>query len=95
MLRVHVRYRGRVQGVGFRATVVGIAQGHDVTGRVCNVADGTVDLQAEGEAGEVHAFYDAVLERLGRNIDDCDPQYAQCDARRWDSFSVGPDLPAE
>ena len=60
MQRVTVYYTGRVQGVGFRATVRGLAQGFDVTGTVRNLPDGGVELIAEGARGEVAAFLEAI-----------------------------------
>jgi acylphosphatase len=56
MKRVTVHYAGRVHGVGFRATVAGLARGYDVTGTVGNLADGRVELVAEGEEVELRAF---------------------------------------
>ena len=46
MERVTVLYSGRVQGVGFRATVRYLACGYDVTGTVRNLPDGRVELIA-------------------------------------------------
>ena len=56
MQRATVQYSGRVQGVGFRVTVRQLACGYDVTGSVCNLPDGRVELIAEGEREEVEAF---------------------------------------
>ncbi len=56
MMPKRVIYEGRVQGVGFRYTCKDIARGYDVTGGVRNLADGTVELVACGEAGEVEDF---------------------------------------
>jgi len=55
-----VIYEGRVQGVGFRYSTKQIAMGFDVVGWVCNRPDGRVELQAEGEEGEVDAFLAAM-----------------------------------
>ena len=60
MQRVTVHYTGRVQGVGFRATVRNIARGFDVTGTVRNLPDGRVELIAEGEKNEVAAFLEGI-----------------------------------
>ena len=60
MQRVTVHYSGRVQGVGFRATVRNIARGYDVTGTARNLPDGRVELIAEGEKAEVAAFLEGV-----------------------------------
>lgn len=67
-MRKHVVYAGRVQGVGFRATCLQISRAFAVTGWVRNLADGDVELQAEGPVDEVNAFLTAIHERLGRNI---------------------------
>jgi acylphosphatase len=56
MIRERVRYVGRVQGVGFRATAREVARGHMVTGWVRNEADGSVLLEVQGEASAVAAF---------------------------------------
>jgi acylphosphatase len=62
MKRMTVWYAGRVQGVGFRATVRQVAQGYDVTGRVRNLPDGRVELVAEGEEKELCAFLQGIEE---------------------------------
>ena len=59
-MRVAVVYEGRVQGVGFRATVREIAGRHRVAGWVRNEADGSVRLEAEGEAAEIERFRETI-----------------------------------
>jgi acylphosphatase len=54
--RLQVLYSGRVQGVGFRFTVKMVAHGFEVTGIVRNLADGRVEMIAEGERGELEQF---------------------------------------
>ena len=49
-------YSGRVQGVGFRYTVKQVAAGYVVAGTVRNLADGRVELVAEGARDELEAF---------------------------------------
>ena len=66
--RREVRYRGRVQGVGFRYTARSISADYDVTGYVKNLPDGRVELVAEGEPGELDAFLADVVRQMGRNI---------------------------
>jgi acylphosphatase len=65
-----VHYSGRVQGVGFRVTAVRIARRYPVTGWVRNLPDGRVQMLAEGEAGAVEAFLQAVRDFWRRDIGD-------------------------
>jgi acylphosphatase len=60
MQRVTVLYSGRVQGVGFRATVRHVARGYDVTGSIRNLPDGRVELIAEGAKAELQAFLEGI-----------------------------------
>jgi acylphosphatase len=67
----HVRYSGRVQGVGFRATAQSIASGHAVVGYVRNLPQGDVEMVAQGELTEVQAVLEAVSRRLKHYIRQC------------------------
>jgi len=69
-VRRRVLYRGRVQGVSFRATAVDLARHRPVVGGVRNRPDGSVELEAEGPAGEVTAFLEEVARHFARNISD-------------------------
>ncbi|HSY54147.1 MAG TPA: acylphosphatase [Opitutaceae bacterium] len=67
MAEVHhetVFFSGRVQGVGFRYAVLQVAKEFEVSGFVSNLSDGRVQLEAEGQSGEVAAFVVAVGERM-------------------------------
>ena len=46
--RLHATIHGRVQGVSFRYYTVRRARDLNLTGYVCNKADGTVEVRAEG-----------------------------------------------
>jgi acylphosphatase len=68
--QMHVFYSGRVQGVGFRYTVKAVAAGFEVTGTVRNLADGRVELVAEGAPEELAEFGRAIGEsEVGRFIE--------------------------
>ena len=56
LVRVHIRVKGRVQGVGFRAHVEYHACQTGVTGWVRNVGWDTVESVAEGGRMEVERF---------------------------------------
>jgi acylphosphatase len=50
-------YAGHVQGVGFRYTVRHLAGGFQVSGFVRNLADGRVEVVAEGTPAELTGFW--------------------------------------
>ncbi len=68
--RREVLFSGTVQGVFFRARTRDVAQRFAVTGYVRNLADGRVELVAEGEPGELDAFVAAVQEAMAGCIRD-------------------------
>ena len=61
---VTVFFSGHVQGVGFRYKTLQVAKEFDLSGYVRNLADGRVQLEAEGDPGEVEAFVAEVKDRL-------------------------------
>lgn len=56
MMRVRLTVTGRVQGVSYRAYALDQARALGLTGYVCNLPDGRVDILAEGEAAPLEAF---------------------------------------
>ena len=72
--RREVYYSGRVQGVGFRYTVRTIASRLAVSGFVKNLADGRVQMVAEGTADEIRRLLDAIDTEMGRYVADASVQ---------------------
>lgn len=70
MQRRTVFYRGRVQGVGFRYTARRIAKTYAITGFVRNLADGRVELVAEGDQAEIDRFLAEIVATMESNIHD-------------------------
>ena len=67
--RAVIRFSGRVQGVGFRFTVVHLASNYEVTGYVRNEMDGSVEVCAEGGENEIQHFVQAIKDSpVGRFI---------------------------
>ena len=56
MKSIHAQYEGKVHGVGFRAEILSLAKGYEVTGWVKNLPDGRVELFASGDTSEVDDF---------------------------------------
>ena len=65
MLEVHVIFHGEVQGVGFRATARRFAQSLGLVGYVRNLPDGSVELLAQGEEGDLKKL----LHQLHQNFE--------------------------
>ena len=63
-MRLRVRYQGRVQGVGFRATARAVATEHVVSGFVRNEPDGSVLLELQGAPEEVEACLVGLARRI-------------------------------
>ena len=68
LARLRVEFRGRVQGVGFRATSVMVVTKYTLSGYVMNLRDGGVLLVAEGPRSIVSGAIQELRQRMGRNI---------------------------
>jgi acylphosphatase len=68
VLHYDIWFEGHVQGVGFRAQVLVIARGYEVTGTVKNLVDGRVFVQVEGADKEVADFVAEVRRQLSAYI---------------------------
>ena len=58
--RMQIFFSGTVQGVGFRFTVERLARRFPVTGYVCNLGDGRVEVVAEGKEPVLVEFLAAI-----------------------------------
>jgi acylphosphatase len=86
--RLIVRYRGRVQGVGFRATALFHADGLDVNGFVRNEPDGSVVLDVDGPKAHLKELLERIDSRPAGSIDD--REISWLDSLGRDSgFSIG------
>lgn len=70
MISISAIYEGKVQGVGFRTSVISLAKGYEVTGWVKNLPDGRVEVHASGDPGEIEDFLLGIREsHLAGHID--------------------------
>lgn len=53
MVRMHIFFSGRVQGVGFRYQSAWMARRRGLTGWVRNRSDGRVEMEVQGEPAEI------------------------------------------
>lgn len=82
-----VWYTGRVQGVGFRAQTLGVAQGFEVTGYAQNLPDGRVYLHMEGTETEMDAFIEAIAKHMDGHIRSTE-QRSFTGVRTCDAFTL-------
>lgn len=75
-------FSGRVQGVGFRFTAHNIANRYQLVGWVRNLADGTVEMIAQGDADDVSDCIRDISEYFSGYVNDAkveeipvDPQH--------------------
>jgi acylphosphatase len=68
--RYVVRFHGRVQGVGFRATCLAQAFDLPIHGFVRNEPDGSVLMDAEGDLADLKKLLARIRSVMSHNIDD-------------------------
>jgi len=84
----HFVVSGRVQGVGFRFFTEDQARLEGLHGYVRNLADGRVEIVAEGERDAVERFERAVRRGpAGARVDRCDAEDVE-PTRRASGFSI-------
>lgn len=62
IVRKHYYIGGRVQGVGFRYRAYYMAQSYGLTGFACNLDDGRVEMEVQGQADAIAIFLDQLSE---------------------------------
>lgn len=70
VIRKHIIFYGRVQGVGFRYRAEYAAASYGVTGWVRNLSDGSVEMEAEGTEQSIDNMIIAVGRSSYISIDD-------------------------
>ncbi|MCR9292594.1 MAG: acylphosphatase [bacterium] len=88
MQRVKIRYDGRVQGVGFRATVLDISKNFQVVGQIRNMSDGSVEMIAEGTDQTLQAFCQSIRSRMSRHIVSENADWAEVSQSKFTSFHI-------
>ncbi len=82
--RIHARYRGNVQGVGFRYTVERTARELGIRGWVRNLRDGSVEVEAEAPKEALSRFLDRIQESFAGYIRSSDIDWTQANGEFGD-----------
>lgn len=64
MVRRHIYFSGRVQGVGFRFRASWAAKRLGLTGWVSNLPDGRVEMEVQGETGVIEKLLELLNEDM-------------------------------
>ena len=75
MKRVHVYFRGIVQGVGFRYTAMRLAARRGVTGWTKNLYDGRVEIVGEGTEEALEQFLRELREYFATYVRDVQTEW--------------------
>ena len=73
--QAHVYYVGQVQGIGFRYTLIDIANYQKVWGWVKNLDDARVEMVAEAEEDTLNSFLQQVNQHFSRYIKNVDIEW--------------------
>jgi acylphosphatase len=76
LLELRAIVTGRVQGVGFRSVVKSCAVTLQLVGFVCNLADGSVEICAQGEKSVLERLLEQIKQEFGHYI-----KKIECDFR--------------
>jgi len=85
--KVHLLYKGQVQGVGFRWTFYTIAVRSGVKGFVRNLPDGSVEAGCEGNKYQIDSVISQVDEAMKHYIASCATKYSEA-AGDLSDFSI-------
>lgn len=72
MVRKHIYFSGRVQGVGFRFQAGWAAKRFGLTGWVKNLYDGRVEMEVQGDADAIDGMLEALTSDTYIRITDID-----------------------
>ena len=89
MERITAIMSGKVQNVGYRTRVVGIAKESGITGTVQNLTDGRVKIIADGEERDLKGFLDAIsIKNALIDVEDVEVKYSDATRESNDFYKL-------
>ncbi len=79
MVRKHIYFSGRVQGVGFRYRSYYIAQSLGLTGWVKNLWDGRVEMEVQGQPSDIQELLKRIKEQSWIEVSDMEIADIPCE----------------
>lgn len=87
LLELRAIFVGRVQGVGFRATVKEFANQLKLVGFTRNLADGNVEVCAQGDKLQLEKLLEKLQQKFGDDIQRIDHRFAT-PSQTFSDFSI-------
>ena len=78
MVRKHIYFSGRVQGVGFRYRACSIAHSLGLTGWVRNLWDGRVEMEVQGTRSDIGWLLEELQQQRFIEIEKIDVEESPC-----------------
>ena len=82
IVRKHIIFRGRVQGVGFRYHSTYKAENLGLTGWVRNCYDGSVEMEVQGSEASIREMLDRIQQQRWINVADMEITEIPCEEER-------------
>ena len=82
IVRKHIIFRGRVQGVGFRYHSTYKAENLGLTGWVRNCYDGSVEMEVQGSEASIREMLDRIQQQRWINVTDMEITEIPCEEER-------------
>lgn len=86
-VQMHAVVRGKVQGVGFRAKTSFKAKKLGLTGTVCNLADGSVEIHVQGVRSDIDTLIQELQHAFNNEISSLSVEYS-APRHTYSSFRV-------
>ncbi|MCR4734407.1 MAG: acylphosphatase [Treponema sp.] len=80
MIRLKLKFIGRVQGVGFRYTAKHLANSLGLTGWVYNEWDGSVSMEVQGKESSINKLIEGLEDGIFISIDKIERQQIPLEA---------------
>ena len=87
VVELHAVFKGRVQGVGFRATVRYHALQLGLKGTARNCDDGSVEISVQGEKAVIEDLLKRIQVEFHKAIQSVECEYVDC-SREFSTFSI-------
>ena len=87
-MQKRIRYKGHVQGVGFRYSVRQIVSGYEISGTVQNQSDGSVLLEVEGEERELQLFLTELKNEMAGFIREVEEEILLPESPKMSGFRI-------